>query len=75
MKERKRKITDNTNIINGTDQTVANQATVERTEKQIQNPDPIGQRNRPIKNQPQNVVGADIGISRPDISEEIRRND
>ena len=33
MKERKRKITDNTNIINGTDQTVANQATVERTER------------------------------------------
>ena len=28
-----------------------------------------------IKNQPQNVVGADIGIYRPDISEENRKTD
>ena len=34
--------------------------------KQIQNPDFIGQRNGPHKDQPKNVVGTDIGIYTPD---------
>ena len=36
--------------------------TIERTKKQVQNPIFIGPSGRFVKNQPKNVVAADIGI-------------
>ena len=53
---------DNTNNNNGTGQTEANQTTVERTESNKCKIPILSERDRPIKNQPENVVGADIGV-------------
>ena len=41
-------------------------------EKLIQNSDSVGQRDRPHKGQPQDVVGANIGVYSPDIQPKPR---
>ena len=67
---------ESTNINNGTDPTMANQTTVEMTERnRYKIPILLDRETDLSKNQPQNVVGTDIRIYRPEISEEIRRID